>query len=59
MRDIETALQRIKNGGYGTCIDCGEEVTFPRLMAYPTAKRCIICQEQREKQYAQAGHPKM
>ena len=57
MRDIEAALQRIKNGEYGVCIDCGEDVTFPRLMAYPTAKRCIVCQEQREKSYAQEGHP--
>ena len=59
MRDIEAALQRIKNGEYGVCIDCGEDVTYPRLMAYPTAKRCIACQEQREKQYAQESHPKM
>jgi len=59
MRDIEAALQRIKNDEYGVCIDCGEEVTFPRLMAYPTAKRCIVCQEQREKHYAQEGRPKM
>jgi RNA polymerase-binding protein DksA len=59
MRDIEAALQRIRNGEFGVCIDCGEDVTFPRLMAYPTAKRCIICQEQREKRYAQEGHPKM
>jgi len=59
MRDIEAALQRIKNGEYGVCIDCGEDVAFPRLMAYPTAKRCIVCQEQREKQYAHEGHPKM
>ena len=59
MRDIEAALQRIKNGEYGVCVDCGDEVTFPRLQAYPTAKRCIVCQEQREKHYAQEGHPKM
>ncbi|MHB1076436.1 TraR/DksA family transcriptional regulator [Thiobacillus sp.] len=59
MRDIESAEQRIKNGEYGVCIDCGNEVGFTRLQAYPTAKRCIVCQEQREKQYAQEGHPKM
>lgn len=59
MRDIEAALQRIRNGEYGICIDCGDAVTFPRLMAYPTAKRCIVCQEQREKLYAQEGRPKM
>jgi len=59
MRDIEAALQRIRNGEYGVCIDCGDAVTFLRLMAYPTAKRCIVCQEQREKLYAQEGRPKM
>lgn len=59
MRDIEAAQQRIRNGEYGVCIDCGDAVTFPRLMAYPTAKRCIVCQEQREKLYAQEGRPKM
>ena len=59
MRDIEAALQRVRNGEYGVCIDCGDQITFPRLMAYPTAKRCIVCQEQREKHYAQEGHPKM
>jgi len=59
MRDIEAALQRIRNGEYGVCVDCGEDVGFGRLQAYPTAKRCIVCQELREKQYAQEGHPKM
>ncbi len=59
MRDIEAALLRIKNGEYGICTECGDDVGFPRLMAYPTAKRCIVCQEQREKRYVQEGRPKM
>ena len=59
LRDIDAALQRVKNGEYGVCIECGDNVGFSRLQAYPTAKRCIVCQEQREKQYAQEGHPKM
>jgi DnaK suppressor protein len=59
MRDIEAALQRVRDGAYGVCIDCGDDVGFSRLQAYPTAKRCIVCQEQREKHYAQEGHPKM
>ncbi len=56
-----TLLDRHIDGSdeYGVCIDCGENVTFPRLMAYPTAKRCIGCQGQREKQYAQERHPTM
>ena len=59
VQDIEAALQRVKDGEYGTCIDCGDDILFTRLQAYPTAKRCIVCQEKRERLYAQAGHPKM
>jgi RNA polymerase-binding protein DksA len=59
LRDIEAALQRIKEGTYGVCIDCGDDVGFTRLQAYPTAKRCIVCQEKREREYVQQGHPKM
>jgi RNA polymerase-binding protein DksA len=59
MRDVEAALQRVKNGNYGVCIDCGDDVAFARLQAYPTAKRCIVCQEKREREYVQQGHPKL
>jgi len=59
MRDIEAALQRVKNGNYGVCIDCGDDIAFARLQAYPTAKRCIVCQEKREREYVQQGRPKM
>jgi RNA polymerase-binding protein DksA len=59
MRDIEAAFQRIKNGEYGVCIECGDDIGFNRLQAFPTAKRCIVCQEKREREYAQEGHPKM
>lgn len=59
LRDIEAALQRIRNGEYGVCTDCGVDIVFPRLQAYPTAKRCIGCQEIRERDYAHEGHPKM
>lgn len=55
VRDVDAALARIKSGEYGVCIDCGENIVFKRLQAYPTAKRCIQCQEQREKHYAGEG----
>ncbi|HNV88777.1 MAG TPA: TraR/DksA C4-type zinc finger protein [Methylotenera sp.] len=48
-RDLNTALDRIQTGTYGICIDCGDDISFERLTAYPTAKRCIICQSRREK----------
>lgn len=59
MRDIEMAFERVKSKTYGICMDCGDDITLARLQAYPTAKRCIACQEKREKQYAQEGHPSM
>lgn len=59
LRDIEASFVRIKAGEYGVCIDCGDDIGFARLQAYPTAKRCIVCQEKREKQYAHEGHPKL
>ena len=57
LRDIEAAFQRIRNAQYGMCIDCGGEIGFSRLQAYPTAKRCIECQQKHEREYTQAGHP--
>lgn len=48
LRDIVAAEARIAAGTYGNCIDCGVAVPLARLQAYPTAKRCISCQEIRE-----------
>lgn len=59
LRDIDAAFERIRKGEYGVCTDCGDDIGFARLEAYPTAKRCIICQQQHEKQYVQEGRPKM
>ncbi len=59
MRDIEAALQRVSDKEFGACIDCGNDIAFERLQAYPTAKRCIACQEKHEKRYAQEGHPSL
>lgn len=59
MRDVEATFQRVKEGTFGACIDCGEDIAFNRLQAYPTAKRCLACQEKRERTFAQEGHPKM
>ncbi len=44
-RDINSALTRIDKGIYGTCEDCGKPIGFERMSAYPTATRCIHCQE--------------
>jgi DnaK suppressor protein len=49
VRDIVGAEERIAAGRYGICIDCSEAIGFDRLKAYPSAKRCLRCQQQREK----------
>jgi RNA polymerase-binding transcription factor DksA len=43
-RDIRAARERLSAGTYGVCTDCGEAIAYERLLAYPTAKRCIPCQ---------------
>ena len=48
LQDIEAALARIADGSYGSCRDCGEEIGQARLKAYPTAERCLPCQEKNE-----------
>ncbi|MCC6213148.1 MAG: TraR/DksA C4-type zinc finger protein [Burkholderiales bacterium] len=49
LRDIAAAEARIAAGRYGICIDCGTAIGWKRLDAYPSAKRCIECQQRREK----------
>jgi len=57
IRDIEAARARINAGDFGICFDCGEEIGFERLLACPTANRCLVCQHQRERTYAHEGNP--
>ena len=56
VRDINAAQARMASGRYGVCIDCGAPVGYKRLQAYPSAKRCLHCQEQRERRRASAPH---
>lgn len=59
LRDIDAARERLANETYGVCMDCGEAVPYERLAAYPTAKRCLNCQQQREHRYAHPGTPRL
>ncbi|MEE9492550.1 MAG: TraR/DksA family transcriptional regulator [Gammaproteobacteria bacterium] len=43
IQQIEVALQRLKNGTYGTCAVCGEAIAIERLNALPFANKCIDC----------------
>ncbi len=59
LRDIGAARERLAGSSYGSCEDCGAEIGFERLMAYPTARRCIQCQSKREKGFAHGGTPRL
>jgi DnaK suppressor protein len=54
---IEAALTRIEEGSYGSCVDCGGEIGYQRLRAYPVARRCIVCKQRYENEHAGAGGP--
>ena len=58
-RDINSALIRIDKGTYSTCSDCGESIDFDRLVAYPTAKRCVRCQNVYEKTHREGNHSRL
>lgn len=46
---IEEALERMDDGEYGLCTNCGEEVQPKRLEAIPWARYCIKCQDLAER----------
>jgi DnaK suppressor protein len=45
---IDAALERIRTGSYGDCLECGELVNPKRLEADPVATLCISCAEAQE-----------
>lgn len=45
---IEEALQRLEDGKFGYCFECGDEISERRLRALPFAVRCKDCEEARE-----------
>lgn len=57
LREVEDALARIREGEYGTCVECGAPIGEARLKAYPTALRCVQCQDMWEKTHATGNTP--
>ena len=48
IRKIQAAIQRLDEGTYGICEDCGEDISIPRLKARPVTKLCINCKARQE-----------
>lgn len=45
LREIEGALERLRDGTYGNCMDCGMPLSRKRLEAVPWARHCVACEE--------------
>ncbi len=45
LQSIDTALERIGDGAYGKCANCGQPIQEKRLEAVPWARHCIRCQD--------------
>ena len=58
LTDVEAALARHADDTYGECVDCGIDIPYARLSAYPAATRCVSCQEATEAAARRAGSPR-
>ena len=45
---IREALQRIADGNFGQCEECGDDIGFERLSARPVTTLCIECKRKEE-----------
>ena len=48
LRDIIDAQDRLADGLYGKCADCGIPIESMRLAADPTATLCVVCKNSSE-----------
>lgn len=46
LRDVNKALENLKNGTYGICKYCKKSIDERRLEARPTSSACIECKTQ-------------
>jgi len=48
MAELRGAMRHLDDNDYGACVTCGEAIDLLRLMAAPTVRLCIHCQEELE-----------
>jgi DnaK suppressor protein len=46
---LTAALDRLRNGEYGTCVECEEPISPARLRALPEVMTCVRCQDRIER----------
>ena len=45
---VESALERLANGSFGTCDRCGQEIPPRRLEVRPVTTLCLDCKDEEE-----------
>ena len=55
IQKIQKAIQKMEDGTYGICEECGDEISEERLKVRPEASLCIKCKEEQEKIEKQLG----
>ncbi len=45
LRDVEAALKKIAEGGYGICKHCGKQIELERLKIRPESSSCVACKQ--------------
>jgi DnaK suppressor protein len=46
---LRNALEHLREGDYGTCVECGERISAARLRAMPEVETCVRCQDRIER----------
>jgi DnaK suppressor protein len=49
VNQVERALERLDEGGYGWCEKCGNAIPVERLAAFPSATLCVTCKQLEER----------
>ena len=49
LQEVDESLDRIENGTYGICEECGGPISLKRLEVRPVAKYCVPCLTKLEK----------
>jgi DnaK suppressor protein len=49
-KKIMKTLSKMESEAYGMCDECGDSITYTRLIARPTSEMCILCKEESERE---------
>ncbi|BCS87465.1 RNA polymerase-binding protein DksA [Pseudodesulfovibrio sediminis] len=55
IKKIQKAVDRIEDGEFGICQECGDDISIPRLKARPMTTLCINCKSKQEEDEAVRG----